>query len=83
MNTKNSMRTGQKRKQWYSTILPGLAGEKVFRVADIARMMEVDKHHIYKLIDAGIISREEWFKLPNGYIRIRASVVKRINTGEL
>ena len=57
--------------------------EPVYPVRKVAEVLDVDKETVYKFLsckenDGGVIPRSDWFRLPNGHIRIRARAVRRL-----
>ena len=59
--------------------------EKVYSVAEVARLFSIDKKTVFKWMafeaeDQGeaVIPAEAWFKLPNGHIRIREWIVLKL-----
>ena len=57
--------------------------EKLYKTSEVAEMLGLDKKTIYKWMACGILPANGWFKLPNGYIRFRAWLVKKLKDGEV
>jgi hypothetical protein len=71
-----------------TTRKPPAQAEKVYSVAEASRILSVDKRTFMKWLsideeDDGPIPFDGWFKLPNGYIRIREWAVMRLQNGEI
>lgn len=62
--------------------------KKVYSVAEVARLLNVDKRTVMKWLDydednpqGAVIPPNAWFKLPNGYIRIEEWIVLKLMEG--
>jgi len=52
--------------------------KKTYSVADVKRILSVNRVTVYKWIDYGVIPAEAWFKLPNGHYRIHRWAVEAL-----
>jgi len=57
--------------------------EKIYTVAEVAEIMRVDKQTIKKWLgvdspELAVIEIDDWFRLPNGYIRIFERAVLKL-----
>lgn len=72
---------GSERKQ------PG-PEENVYSVAEVADLLKITKPTVMKWLSIdesklAVIPPNAWFKLPNGYIRIREWIVLKLKAGEI
>jgi len=52
--------------------------QEVFSVSEVAAILAVTPQTVKKWIICDIITENDWFKLPNGYIRITKKAVDRL-----
>lgn len=58
--------------------------EKAYSLAEVAAILHVDKRTLFKWMmydddpEEAVIPPSEWFKLPNGHIRIRERIVLKL-----
>ena len=57
--------------------------EKLYKTSEVAKIMNITKQTIYKWMICDILPSDGWIRLPNGYIRFKPWLVKKLENGEI